>query len=1718
MSTSTRSRSRSPGKKKRDSLHSSGNGDRSNQAQGVPNSMQRRNSATTLNRGRKPDTKPDPASSQPLNTAAETNAVSTRSTAVVHRTPLQTATRSTRSSPEKIQRAPAAINLVGFTEINEQHMSGTIQFADSAHTLIEVARPQAQTARATAATLTPQQIKDNQAVKQAFLNVIAEHFDGLYLLEVTAQIGSDGTSALTVPQIRDAFAFGRNHRLIERAELAEELERRFPIAEQSTSQLDRTIAQLLPLAPPPPPQIDRGAVQQAILKQIAKLAMPPSPYLLDQICERVIREQLDPTLITAPHVGPSLTLGNKTLPPRAKNAPVTIGGFKECATVLTEGRPYKLSSIGYISPATYFNAANVPGQPFYSDWAMNFAMLQQLAINNKIPVAIRKLLDQRSLSYLYKFASGGDPIRLNWQSSPLMEGLTEYHRAGETGLSLQYSQSLGRDWGFSSHNKAAIPVSSPQALDAVKRHFEFANPANRILNMSIDNVAQIAQFAIEQVTRHNGAVLIDINHLLARIPQPNQLDAQNMLAAVQTVVKDAEAAIATQLASYVRQEIGALGASEIEIASRVRAMMEVLNDKIAFGGTIEAAGQPVLLVNMLSGNKGWPLINVLQAINHGGFTAGPAQVIENWTKTATPVEILNRLKLGGALPPNIQLPAPNGNIDRFSSIDEFSNHQIIKQFKSIINGAVPTHNGELGRPPYVYALGTVTQQMIDGLKKLPIHQNCTKNNADTLLQYLYNRILGHIQNANAHKDDMAAFINDTHLIHEEIATMLAIAQPYRQQDLDLGMPNAGTVRPRYEFKNSGMNAFNAVLSGIEAQKGSRALNVATQKGSYYEQSMFVVGHSPHYQKSVMDGEQVPDSLAKIRNTLPPGQLLDLFVGEFHHNISTERNRYQPENLIEQVRAMLDAQPPLVSPRFTVAIDSTIGLTDAPEIANFLKAFRAEIAAGTLNVVLFRSGQKFDMAGMDNFNGGLTATYNATNNFATYNAGAADAYPPAQANLQGMMHLEHSARQGLDLYRSAIMAAHRQLLMPNHPASLPRTLIGTGNTNEMLQIAPNTDRNVVFLDIRSPLGTHGQTDGSNTMYLAIKQRFEQLASEQKLMHADRPSFGFPHLNVTLIGAEKLRINLGLESEASLKVIRDNLVLIDQVGSAAHALGADTKRLQRVLGSDGNKLFTITRALAQAGLQVGFEQLPQGIQVRLQPNDAQRFSTADLITLGEAWARAGFGPAAVAVLDFAASRNNLTPPQQEALAKAYFDSVTAHIQAGDINSARVLLTQLEGGKQGLLQPAKFAARFAEVRTKLIDQVIQPQYLDPALARTLIKANLDNAPNTAPAAKRSLQQLFDATWETAPDDAAITLAALDQAQPAEQIRTLKLSARLARSPALTTEQRNARLAQLHTDIVAQLQAQIVTAQTGLVEPGLGLMRALLKEYRESALAAGPQALDRMFSIMDMPGFAPLFQAAPELRLEAQAVRTNLALAAGNWGQAMINLELMAASVPPAPLTIYSATVAKALDRLVGVGHIQLAAQVLLAAAPKGVALVTQHTTPESLRNLSKLMFQFVQNRPDRMRAQPDIQGPSIFDTPEYAIYGQPPERDAPRQTRKAGEQQIAAIRFILDQLAVGLSAASVDDYRAILERIEFDNRDFFRVVPELAATAFHSLAAYDLKQRDFTGAIRWAEKSAGFVAPGQGADLDTLIKNMAAAGAKQEANELTRRVAAKLPGQTI
>jgi hypothetical protein len=88
------------------------------------------------------------------------------------------------------------------------------------------------------------------------------------------------------------------------------------------------------------------------------------------------------------------------------------------------------------------------------------------------------------------------------------------------------------------------------------------------------------------------------------------------------------------------------------------------------------------------------------------------------------------------------------------------------------------------------------------------------------------------------------------------------------------------------------------------------------------------------------------------------------------NLRTNHTRYAQRDIINDVKQLLGNKPD------TKHLTITIDYINSPKVYELLQTFEKEILEGRLNFVLFRSGQKFDMLGVDNYYG---APYYIINN-------------------------------------------------------------------------------------------------------------------------------------------------------------------------------------------------------------------------------------------------------------------------------------------------------------------------------------------------------------------------------------------------------------------------------------------------------------------------------------------------------------------------------------------------------------------------------------------------------------------------------------------------------------------------------------------------------------------------------------------------------------------
>ena len=394
---------------------------------------------------------------------------------------------------------------------------------------------------------------------------------------------------------------------------------------------------------------------------------------------------------------------------------------------------------------------------------------------------------------------------------------------------------------------------------------------------------------------------------------------------------------------------------------------------------------------------------------------------------------------------------------------------------------------------------------------------------ESLLQISYFRMVNAMNEAINKRENPVAFSNQIELIHQEIQGILAIACPYGDQalaeavvqKLATGVSPSDLEKPKIHLKASAMRCLSSILAACEEEKGKGQLKVAVSKHSYYYASNDNLKLAKAHQLYVWD---------KTLDRHPVGPI-DLFICEFHHNILDQCSSYQPENVVEEIKAMVDKG--LVANKFTVVIDTTIGFDQLHDVKELLEdeSIKSLIRAGKLNVVLLRSTQKFDMLGLDNFYGGLTTTFNTQQSFDKFNARMN--LPEDQLkglNYQGLTHLQRYASFSIDAFRQGVMDNTQKLyrLLP------PKAIYHQGSHNPM-QMSQILDPQIFFLDIKFP---HYPKSAE-----AFIRRLLQFTAQEKLFFTTRPSFSFMNTNMTVIDGKKMRFSLGLEDEKTLQRYAD-----------------------------------------------------------------------------------------------------------------------------------------------------------------------------------------------------------------------------------------------------------------------------------------------------------------------------------------------------------------------------------------------------------------------------------------------------------------------------------------------------------------------------------------------------------------------------------------------------
>ncbi|APR75969.1 Hypothetical protein A7982_01316 [Minicystis rosea] len=610
-----------------------------------------------------------------------------------------------------------------------------------------------------------------------------------------------------------------------------------------------------------------------------------------------------------------------------------------------------------------------------------------------------------------------------------------------------------------------------------------------------------------------------------------------------------------------------------------------------FDGTLtkrsELSGEMENLISLLPNIRQRSLTEQLgQSLSKSGYRVDPVTAMEAWLDLESVESIFAKegiplTRLGTKAGP---IPQIHGSVQSF--LGEGTTFAKFKDFAEQAGHA---------KDPGVEVLSQGTVALLEGLSTMEtalgvdVHHAFAQKGLGDLLQTAYFRMEtamkeamtfpgpsalpanvktldGKSPKADAAREDKrppSHFANQIELIHQQAQAILEIVKPYHDADFERGVlgylgdtiPNG--LEAHAEVYPSAMHTLASTLAAVEKQKGSNALNIAVLADSYYE-SAGAIEHAKTYDVVTLDGTTLkggkplgdgsftkaePDTGKKapgaemktVQKTLAEvgNKKIDVFLGEFRHNISGTSRVYAIEDLAHQVDQLFEKE--LVANQLTVVIDNTIDKLKSEHIERFLEHNRARIEGGELNVAIFRSAQKFDMLGMDNYYGGFVVNVNDPKSFASFNERSRDPVDRLKGlNRQGLTHtLTHMGRE-LDAYRAGLMA-NTKALYEKIPAGLkhdPTATLPDGDIRTEMRISMiEDDDRQVFLDI--DFNPKGQA-----YYNAFISELKAFIEANNLPVDERSSFGFAVSNLTgLPKMGKLRFNPGLERPEQLEQYAD-----------------------------------------------------------------------------------------------------------------------------------------------------------------------------------------------------------------------------------------------------------------------------------------------------------------------------------------------------------------------------------------------------------------------------------------------------------------------------------------------------------------------------------------------------------------------------------------------------
>jgi hypothetical protein len=404
--------------------------------------------------------------------------------------------------------------------------------------------------------------------------------------------------------------------------------------------------------------------------------------------------------------------------------------------------------------------------------------------------------------------------------------------------------------------------------------------------------------------------------------------------------------------------------------------------------------------------------------------------------------------------------------------------------------------------------------------------NCPTQKA--VAQFSLHKILMQWEFLTQKKDKSSLFELASHLeqMHSDLSALLEIFSPFLSDRFHPIYLNLLSIPPLLKsltscgIHSSAMTSLAGICKAVQ-KTGGRAPRIIYGENTYFEcvNAIKKIGSAiPIEQATEKDLAQVDLLLAQFNPVLKLG----LHSG------------YTVEKISESLHRILNAKKQIP---LTLALDCTIDFLDSPKVAQLLQEFQQEIEEGTLNVVGYRSGNKFDLFGMDNYSGApFFMIHNRDPKWFFFKALLTD--PVLQADrlsLQWFCLAYQNVIPQLELYRKKIFENTRAVLH-----KLPKRLLQQTANYRVPPFEEAAEPGFIDIQVTGPfhkIKAAALVAGS----LCLK------SMEQGHPIFDRPSLGFYHPNLTMLFGQEsstIRLTLGLDP-AQVELFADCLTTIDSL---------------------------------------------------------------------------------------------------------------------------------------------------------------------------------------------------------------------------------------------------------------------------------------------------------------------------------------------------------------------------------------------------------------------------------------------------------------------------------------------------------------------------------------------------------------------------------------------